>query len=81
MKNYPARNVGTLLFKGARIVDIAVNQNNIKEFYIAYASGGLFYTQNNGVSFEPIFDNVGALTWGDIALAPSDENVLYVGDW
>jgi len=78
LKNYPARNVGPVI-QGARIVDIAVNQNNIKEFYIAYASGGLFHTQNNGISFEPIFDNVGALTLGDIALAPSDENILYVG--
>ncbi|WP_375578428.1 glycosyl hydrolase [Marivirga tractuosa] len=78
LKNYPARNVGPVI-QGARIVDIAVNQNNIKEFYIAYASGGLFHTKNNGISFEPIFDNVGALTLGDIALAPSDENILYVG--
>jgi photosystem II stability/assembly factor-like uncharacterized protein len=78
LKNYPARNVGPVI-QGARIVDIAVNENNIQEFYIAYASGGLYYTKNNGISFQPIFDNVGALTLGDIALAPSDENILYVG--
>lgn len=78
LKDYPARNVGPVI-QGARIVDIAVNQNNIKEFYIAYASGGLFYTKNNGVSFDPIFDNEGALTIGDIALAPSNENIIYVG--
>ena len=78
LKDYPARNVGPVI-QGARIVDIAVNQNSTKEFYIAYASGGLYYTQNNGVSFEPIFDNEGALTLGDIALAPSDESIIYVG--
>jgi len=78
LKSYPARNVGPVI-QGARIVDIAVNENNIKEFYIAYASGGLYFTDNNGISFKPIFDNVGALTLGDIALAPSDENIIYVG--
>ncbi|MBK6267425.1 glycosyl hydrolase [Marivirga sp. S37H4] len=78
LKDYPSRNVGPVI-QGARIVDIAVNQRNIQEFYVAYASGGLFVTKNNGVSFNPIFDNEGALTIGDIALAPSDENVLYVG--
>jgi len=78
LKNYPARNVGPVI-QGARIVDIAVNHENIKEFYIAYASGGLYHTENNGISFKPIFDNVGALTIGDIALAPSNENIIYVG--
>ncbi|WNB17333.1 WD40/YVTN/BNR-like repeat-containing protein [Marivirga arenosa] len=78
LKNYPARNVGPVI-QGARIIDIAVNHENIKEFYIAYASGGLYHTENNGISFKPIFDNVGALTIGDIALAPSNENIIYVG--
>ncbi len=78
LKNYPSRNVGPVI-QGARIVDIAVNQQNTKEFYIAYASGGLFATQNNGISFEPIFDNEGVLTIGDIALAPSNSNIIYVG--
>ncbi|GAA5040088.1 hypothetical protein GCM10011506_40230 [Marivirga lumbricoides] len=78
LKSFPARNVGPVI-QGARIVDIAVNQNNIKEFYIAYASGGLFHTKNNGISFDPIFDNEGALTIGDIALAPNNENIIYVG--
>ncbi len=78
LKNYPSRNVGPVI-QGARIVDIAVNQQNTKEFYIAYASGGLFVTGNNGISFEPIFDNEGVLTIGDIALAPSNSNIIYVG--
>ncbi|RUA31763.1 MAG: glycosyl hydrolase, partial [Bacteroidetes bacterium] len=78
LKNYPARNVGPVI-QGARIVDIAVNQNNIKEFYIAYATVGVFHKKNNAKRYVQIFDNVGALTLGDIALAPSDENILYVG--
>ncbi|MTI32903.1 VPS10 domain-containing protein [Xanthovirga aplysinae] len=76
--DYPVRSVGPIV-QGARIVDLAVNPSNTKFFYVAYASGGLFKTENKGNSFEPIFDNQGTLTIGDIALAPSDEKIIYVG--
>lgn len=78
LNNYPSRNIGPVI-QGGRIVDIAVNNKNKKEYYLAYASGGLFKTENNGITFESIFDNIDALGIGDIALAPSDPNILYVG--
>lgn len=77
-KNYPARSVGPVI-QGARIVDIAVSTNNEHKYLIGFASGGVFKTINNGVSFYPIFDEQGSLTIGDIAIAPSDENIIYVG--
>jgi photosystem II stability/assembly factor-like uncharacterized protein len=78
LKNYPTRNVGPVV-QGGRVTDIAVNPNDSKEYYIAYASGGVFKTVNNGITFEPVFENEGALGIGDIALAPSNTDVLYVG--
>ncbi|MFA0962677.1 WD40/YVTN/BNR-like repeat-containing protein [Roseivirga sp. BDSF3-8] len=78
LKNYPVRSIGPVV-QGARIVDLAVNEDNPREFYVAFASGGVFYTKNNGITLEPVFDNEGALTIGDITLAPSDPKVLYVG--
>lgn len=78
LKEYPARNIGPTV-QGGRIVDIDVNLKNTKEFYIAYASGGIFKTVNNGITFEPIFDEQGALGLGDIALSQSDPNILYAG--
>ena len=39
-----------------RVTDLEVNPDNVNEFYIAYASGGLFHTINNGQSMEPVFD-------------------------
>ena len=78
LRNYPVRSIGPVV-QGARIVDIAVEPSNIHTYYVAYASGGVFKTKNNGVSFRPVFDNQGALTIGDMALAPSDANILYVG--
>jgi len=75
---YPVRNVGPVV-QGGRITDIAVNPTNTKEFYIAFASGGVFKTLNNGTTFEPVFDNQGTLTVGDICMAPSDNQILWVG--
>jgi photosystem II stability/assembly factor-like uncharacterized protein len=51
-----------------RVVDIEVNPQDPTEFYVAYASGGLWHTQNNGQSFASIFDSVDVLTIGDIAV-------------
>ena len=43
------RNVGPSIMSG-RVVDLAVNPANPNEFYVAYATGGLWYTHNNGQS-------------------------------
>jgi photosystem II stability/assembly factor-like uncharacterized protein len=51
-----------------RVVDIEVNPQDPTEFYVAYASGGLWHTKNNGQSFVSIFDSVDVLTIGDIAV-------------
>jgi photosystem II stability/assembly factor-like uncharacterized protein len=78
LKNYPARNIGPTI-QGGRIVDMDVNVNDPKEFYLGYASGGIFKTNNNGITFEAIFDNNDALGIGDFALSQSDSKILYVG--
>ena len=75
--NWQAENIGPTIMNG-RITDIDVNPENAHEFYIAYASGGLWYTNNNGTSFTPVFDHEAVMTIGDIAIHwPS--NTLYVG--
>ncbi len=78
VKNYTVRSIGPVV-QGGRIADLAVIPDNPQEYYVGYASGGIFKTVNNGISFEPIFDNQGALGIGDLALAPSNSKVLYVG--
>jgi photosystem II stability/assembly factor-like uncharacterized protein len=61
------RNIGPSIMSG-RVVDIEVNPQDPTEFYVAYASGGLWHTKNNGQSFVSIFDSVDVLTIGDIAV-------------
>lgn len=54
VKNVPFRNIGPTIMSG-RVVDVDVNPADPTEFYVAYASGGLWYTRNNGQSFKPLF--------------------------
>ncbi len=61
------RNIGPTVMSG-RVVDIDANPADPTEFYAAYASGGVWYTNNNGQSFIPVFDSTDILTIGDIAV-------------
>ncbi|WP_167517026.1 WD40/YVTN/BNR-like repeat-containing protein [Hydrotalea flava] len=63
----PFRNVGPSIMSG-RVVDLAVNPKSPTQFYVAYATGGLWYTQNNGQSFTSVFDSVHVITIGAIAV-------------
>ncbi len=71
------RNVGPSVMSG-RVTSLSVNPNNTNEFYVAYASGGLFYTNNNGQSFAPVFDKEATLTIGAIAVNWQDK-VVWIG--
>ena len=65
VKNLPFKNIGPAIMSG-RVVGFAVNPVNPTEFYVGYASGGVWHTTNNGTTFTPVFDssptqNVGCL--------------------
>jgi photosystem II stability/assembly factor-like uncharacterized protein len=76
-KDIPFRSIGPTIMSG-RVVDIEVNPSDPTIFYVAYASGGLFKTSNNGITFNPIFDNQASLVIGDIAV-DWNNNIIYVG--
>ncbi len=66
-------------FTSGRIADFAVNPVNYSEFYIAVASGNIWKTQNNGITFEPVFDNYGSYSIGCLALDSKNTNVVWAG--
>ena len=65
---------------GGRIDDIEAVVGDPRIIFVASASGGVFRSRNNGVTWEPTFDTFGTtLSIGDIAIAPSDQNVVWAG--
>ena len=64
---------------GGRIVDLAVDESYPSRFWIATASGGLFKTENNGITFTPQFQFENTISIGDVAVAPTDANIVWVG--
>ena len=67
VKNVPFENIGPSIMSG-RVTDLEVNPDNPIEFYVAYASGGLWHTINNGTTFSPILDTSQTQNVGDIAV-------------
>ena len=82
----PWRSIGPAVTSG-RVVDFAVPEgpkSQIGErlgelFYVASASGGVWKTVNGGTTWEPIFDHQGSASIGDIAVAPSNPDIVWVG--
>jgi photosystem II stability/assembly factor-like uncharacterized protein len=77
-RGVPWRCVGPVV-QGGRVVDVEPVPNSPYSFYVAYASGGLWRTDNNGVTFTPVFDAQPTLIMGDVAVDPSDSKVVWVG--
>ena len=78
LKNLEFREIGPAVM-GGRIDDFAVVESNPDIVYAGTASGGVWKTTNNGTTWEPVFDKEGVSTIGDIAIAPSDPAVVWVG--
>jgi photosystem II stability/assembly factor-like uncharacterized protein len=67
VQNVEFTSIGPSIMSG-RVVDIEVNPQKPSHFYVAYASGGLWYTENNGTTFTPIMDNSPTQNIGEIAV-------------
>ena len=72
------RSIGPATPSG-RVDDVAVLESNPAIFYVAGATSGVWKTENMGTTFTPVFDHEGSSSVGDIAIAPTDANVLWVG--
>ena len=76
-KNLPFKAIGPSIMSG-RVVALEVNPQEPTEFYVAYASGGIWHTKDNGISFEPIMNNAPTQNIGEISMHwPS--KTLWVG--
>ena len=66
-------------FAGGRIESIAAPRNDQKTIYAGVGSGGIWKTVNGGLTWKPIFNRESTFAIGDLAVAPSDPNTIWVG--
>ena len=64
-----------------RVTDIAVRTPRGKSYtmYVAGASGGVWKTENEGVTWEPVFEHAASTSIGDVTLAPSNQDTVWIG--
>ena len=79
--NYGAlelRNVSTG-FASGRIADIAIHPHDDNVWYVAVGSGGVWKTENAGVTWTPIFDDQPSYSIGSVTIDPSNPHIIWVG--
>jgi S1-C subfamily serine protease/photosystem II stability/assembly factor-like uncharacterized protein len=64
---------------GGRITAISVYEADPSTWWVATASGGLVKTTNNGVTYEHQFDQEATVSIGDVCVAQSNKDVVWVG--
>jgi photosystem II stability/assembly factor-like uncharacterized protein len=64
---------------GGRITALSVYEADPMTYWVATAGSGLLKTTNNGVSFEHQFTHEPTASIGDVCVAPSDKNIVWVG--
>jgi hypothetical protein len=72
------RNVGPALMSG-RIADIAIHPNDNNLWYVAVGSGGVWKTENSGITWAPIFDDQTSYSIGCVTIDPGNPHVVWVG--
>ncbi len=72
------RNIGPSV-TGGRIHDVETLSDNPAIVFIASASGGIWKSSNKGTTWKPVFDNQAVSTFGDLAISPSNPDIIYAG--
>jgi hypothetical protein len=64
-----------------RSTDVAVVEPKGQSYtmYSAHATGGVWKTVNEGITWEPVFENAASTSIGDVAVAPSNTDIVWVG--
>ena len=72
------RTIGPTIM-GGRVAELAVVESDPRIFYVGVASGGVWKTENAGITFEHVFRDESTASVGAVAVAPSNPNVVWVG--
>ena len=65
--------------QGGRIESVAIPQGSQTTLYVGAGSGNLWKTVNNGTTWKPIFEKESTFSIGDVEVAPTNPNIVWVG--
>ncbi len=65
--------------QGGRVDDIAVSPDDPRVFFVGFATGGVWKTTNNGVTFRPVFDTYDIASAGAMAISPANTDIVWIG--
>jgi len=72
------RTIGPAVMSG-RIVDLAVVETDPSVFYVASSTGGVWKTTTGGVTYDPVFQDEGTHSVGDVVVHQRDTSIVWVG--
>jgi hypothetical protein len=72
------RSIGPAI-TGGRVVALAVNPFDHHEYFVGSGHGSLWKTENNGITFTPVFDHQKSYAIGAVTIDPTNPNVVWVG--
>ena len=75
-KNLKFRFIGP---DGNRAIAVTGVSSDHNTYYVGAASGGLFRTQNNGISWQPIFDDQDVSSVSALAISQKNPKILWAG--
>ncbi len=78
LADIPLRNIGPALVSG-RVSDFAFHPGQPQSFYVSMASGNLWKTDNNGITWTALFENENSFAIGVVEIDPANPNVVWVG--
>jgi photosystem II stability/assembly factor-like uncharacterized protein len=63
-----------------RATDVAVaDRGGQRRIYAAYATSGVWKTDDNGATWQAVFEHMASTSIGDVAVAPSNPDIVWIG--
>jgi photosystem II stability/assembly factor-like uncharacterized protein len=78
LQGFKFRSIGPAVMMG-RLDDIEGAEKDPMTMYLGFATGGVWKTTDGGIHWNSLFDEMPVTSIGDIAIAPSDPSIVYVG--
>jgi len=61
------------------VADFAFHPQQPQIYYVAFASGGLWKTENDGISWKALFEDQGSYALGVVEIDPHNDSTIWVG--